>query len=186
MGYFEFIVAVLHREGRHIAFPTAEEAPENLAESLSLTLTADDLAGGALRIRGFWNRTADIYGGGTFADFQDPAIAPLGTLFDQSQNISRKWGVNASWERGFGPLNLVAGVDLLNDRTVQVLVQTGRAWVPPTDYRSIAPFGQANLALWDGKLRLAGGEYLLTDRVDDEILITCAIHSAPIDEWMNR
>lgn len=133
------------------------EAPENLAESLALTLTADDLAGGALRVRGFWNRTADIYGGGTFADFQDPAIAPVGTLFDQSQNISRKWGVNASWERGFGPLNLVAGVDLLNDHTVQILAQTDRAWVPPTDYRSIAPFGQANLALWDGKLRLAGG-----------------------------
>jgi iron complex outermembrane receptor protein len=133
------------------------EAPENLAESLSLTLTADDLAGGALRVRGFWNRTADIYGGGTFADFQDPAIAPQGTLFDQSQNISRKWGVNASWERGFGPLNLVLGTDLLNDHTVQKLAQTGRAWVPPTDYRSIAPFAQGNLALWDGKLRLAGG-----------------------------
>ncbi len=133
------------------------EAPENLAESLALTLTADDLAGGALRVRGFWNRTADIYGGGTFADFQDPAIAPVGTLFDQSQNISRKWGVNASWERGFGPLNIVAGVDLLNDHTVQKLAATGRAWVPPTDYRSIAPFGQANLALWDGKVRLAGG-----------------------------
>lgn len=133
------------------------DAPENLAESLALTLTADDLAGGALRVRGFWNRTADIYGGGTFADFQDPAIAPVGTLFDQSQNISRKWGINASWERGFGPLNIVAGVDLLNDHTVQVLAQTGRAWVPPTDYRSIAPFTQANLALWDGKVRLAGG-----------------------------
>jgi iron complex outermembrane receptor protein len=133
------------------------DAPENLAESLSLTLTASDLAGGALRLRGFWNRTADIYGGGTFADFQDPAIAPVGTLFDQSQNISRKWGVNASWERGFGPLNVVLGADLLNDHTVQVLAQTGRAWVPPTDYRSIAPFAQGNLALWDGKVRLAGG-----------------------------
>lgn len=133
------------------------DAPENLAESLALTLTADELAGGALRVRGFWNRTADIYGGGTFADFQDPAIAPLGTLFDQSQNISRKWGVNASWERGFGPLNMVFGVDLLNDHTVQLLAQTDRAWVPPTDYRSIAPFTQANLALWDGKVRLAGG-----------------------------
>ncbi len=133
------------------------EAPENLAESLALTLSADDLAGGSLRVRGFWNRTADIYGGGTFADFQDPAIAPVGTLFDQSQNISRKWGVNASWERGFGPLNIVLGTDLLNDHTVQKLAATDRAWVPPTDYRSIAPFGQANLALWDGKLRLAGG-----------------------------
>ncbi len=133
------------------------EAPENLAESLALTLTADDLAGGALRVRGFWNRTADIYGGGVFADFQDPAIAPVGTLFDQSQNISRKWGVNASWERGLGPLNLVLGLDLLNDHTVQKLAATDRAWVPPTDYRSIAPFAQGNLALWDGKVRLAGG-----------------------------
>jgi len=133
------------------------EAPENLAESLALSLTADDLLSGALRLRGFWNRTADIYGGGIFADFQDPAIAPVGTLFDQSQNISRKWGINASWERGFGPLNLVVGIDFLNDRTVQRLVQTDRAWVPPTDYRSIAPFTQANLALWDGRVRLAGG-----------------------------
>lgn len=133
------------------------EAPENLAETLSLTLTADNLIGGALRVRGFWNRTADIYGGGIFADFQDPAIAPLGTLFDQSQNISKKWGVNANWEREFGPLDLVLGVDLLNDSTVQKLVATDRAWVPPTDYRSIAPFAQANLKLLDGKLRLAGG-----------------------------
>ena len=133
------------------------EAPQNLAETASLTLAADALAGGSLRVRGFWNRTADIYGGGTFAEFQDPAIAPVGSLFDQSQNISRKWGLNSSWERGFGPLNLVVGLDLLNDATVQKLVATDRAWVPPTDYRSLSPFTQANLKLFDGKLRLAGG-----------------------------
>jgi len=144
----------------------AGEPPENLAETLSLTLSADELAGGALRVRGFWSRTADIYGGGVFADFQDPAIAPLGTLFDQSQNISRKWGVNASWERGMGPLNLVLGVDLLTDATVQKLEATDRAWVPPTDYRSIAPFTQANLKLFDGKLRFAGGLRWENVRID--------------------
>jgi iron complex outermembrane receptor protein len=142
------------------------DAPENIATSLSLTLTADALAGGSLRVRGFWNRTEDLYGGGTFADFQDPAIAPVGTLFDQSENISRKWGVNASWERGFGPLNLVLGADVLTDSTVQNLAQTDRAWVPPSDYRSIAPFTQANLALWDGKLRLAGGLRWENVRID--------------------
>lgn len=142
------------------------EAPQNVAETLSLTLTADDLAGGALRVRGFWNRTADIYGGGVFPDFQDPAIAPLGTVFDQSQNKSRKWGVNSSWERGFGPLNLVLGVDMLNDSTVQILAATDRAWVPPTDYRSIAPFTQANLKLFDGKVRLAGGLRWENVRID--------------------
>ena len=141
-------------------------APQNLAESLALTLTMDDLVGGALRVRGFWNRTADIYGGGAFAVFQDPAIAPVGSLFDQSQNVSRKWGVNASWERGFGPLNLVLGLDALQDRTVQRLVATGRAWVPTTDYRSISPFAQGNLKLFDGKLRLAGGLRWETVRID--------------------
>ncbi|MFM7348680.1 MAG: TonB-dependent receptor domain-containing protein [Erythrobacter sp.] len=58
------------------------------------------------------------------------------------------------------------GTDLLNDHTVQVLAQTGRAWVPPTDYRSIAPFAQGNLALWDGKVRLAGGVRWENVRID--------------------
>jgi iron complex outermembrane recepter protein len=43
------------------------------------------------------------------------------------------------------------------DRTAQTLLQTGREWVPQTDFRSIAPFVQGNLKLLDGKLRLAGG-----------------------------
>lgn len=137
--------------------PIQGEPPENLAETLSLTLTAGELAGGTLKARAFWNRTADIYGGGTFADFQDPALPPFGGFFDQSQNRSRKWGGSVSYERAVGPLTLLGGVDLLNDRTVQKLVASDRAWVPPTDYRSIAPFAQANLALWDDRIRLSGG-----------------------------
>ncbi|OYU72383.1 MAG: TonB-dependent receptor, partial [Alphaproteobacteria bacterium PA3] len=91
-----------------------------------------------------------------------PGLAPG----EAPENLSRKWGVNASWERGVGPLNLVIGVDLLNDHTVQKLAATGRAWVPPTDYRSIAPFTQVNLALWGGKVRLAGGARWENVRID--------------------
>ena len=36
-------------------------------------------------------------------------------------------------------------------------MQTDRAWVPQTDFRSLAPFLQGNLALADGLVRLAGG-----------------------------
>jgi iron complex outermembrane receptor protein len=81
-------------------------------------------------------------------------------LFDQSQNRSRKIGGKVSYERalpGIPGLTAIAGVDALIDRTEQRLIATGRTWVPPTEFRSLAPFGQLNLALLDGKLRLAGG-----------------------------
>lgn len=136
------------------------EAPRNQAETLSVRLAGDDLAGGDVTARLFWNRTRDIYGGGIFADFQDPRIAPLGSLFDQSQNRSEKWGLNLTYERsmpGLEALRLLFGFDLLHDSTVQKLIATDRAWVPPTDYRSLAPFVQANVALLDGRLKLSGG-----------------------------
>jgi iron complex outermembrane receptor protein len=93
------------------------------------------------------------------ATFQDALIAPVGTLFDQSQNRSRKIGGKISYERpvpGFEALTAIVGFDALWDKTEQRLIATNRVWVPPTDFRSFAPFGQLNLKLLDGKLRLAG------------------------------
>jgi iron complex outermembrane receptor protein len=134
----------------------------NRTESAALSLTDDDLGGGHLVAQIFWNRSRDTYGGepGFIATFQDPAIAPVGTLFDQSQNRSRKYGGKLSYERsvpGLDALTVTLGTDILFDTTEQRLIATGRSWVPPTDFRSIAPFGQANLQLFDGKMRLAGG-----------------------------
>src|SRR5690606_36373829 len=82
------------------------------------------------------------------------------TLFDQSQNRSRKVGDKISYERavpGFEALTLIAGFDALWDESEQRLITTNRAWVPPTKFRSFALFGQANLKLFDGVVRLAGG-----------------------------
>jgi len=128
-------------------------------ESAALTLTDTDLAGGNLIAQLFFNRSRDTYGGeiAPIATFQ---IVPGGTLFDQSQNRSRKYGGKLSYERtipGFEALTAIVGVDALYDLTEQRLIATGRTWVPPTDYRSIAPFTQANLALFDKKLRIAAG-----------------------------
>ncbi|MGX7897019.1 TonB-dependent receptor [Tsuneonella sp. HG222] len=136
------------------------ELPSNRAELLSAALTDDNLGGGTFALQGFFSRTRDIFGGGAFSTFQDPAIDPTGTLFDQSANQSRKLGGKVTYEReipGFEDLTLTAGFDMLFDRTAQTLVQTGRVWVPETDFRSLAPFAQANLALADGLIRLAGG-----------------------------
>ena len=139
---------------------TPGDPPSNRAELLSASLTAGDLAGGTLIVDGFFSRTRDIFGGLVTSSFQDPTIDPTGSLFDQSANLSRKLGGKISYERavpGFEDLVLTAGFDALFDRTKQYLVQTDREWVPETDFRSLAPFAQANLKLFDGVVRLAGG-----------------------------
>jgi iron complex outermembrane receptor protein len=136
------------------------EPPANLAESVQVTLTDASLAGGDFVSQVFWSRTRDTFGGGVFPDFQDPALPPFGSLFDQSENRSRKLGAKLSYERavpGFEALTATLGFDALFDRTAQVLIATDRVWVPQTDFRSLAPFGQLNLGLLDDRLRFAGG-----------------------------
>nr|WP_245842859.1 TonB-dependent receptor [Sphingomonas laterariae] len=142
---------------------TLGKAPRNLAQSASLSFTDDDLAGGNLVTQIFYSRTRDTFGASPAVagdTFQDTSIAPDGTLVDQSENRSRKIGGKFSYERsvpGWDALTATIGFDALFDKTEQTLIQTGRTWVPPTDFRSLAPFGQLNLALFDKKLRIAGG-----------------------------
>ncbi|HJV43592.1 TonB-dependent receptor [Caulobacter sp.] len=143
----------------------------NRVETISAALTSD-LHGGAFNAQVFFNRSRDTFGGDRNATFQDVRIAPNGTLFDQSSNRSRKLGARISYERavpGLEGLTATAGLDALNDRTEQLLIATGRAWVPPTKFQSLAPFIQGNYALLDGKLRLAGGLRFenVTLKVDD-------------------
>lgn len=138
------------------------EPAANRTESLVLSLTDTELFGGNLVSQVFWNRSRDTFGGeiAPIATFQDVLIAPVGTLFDQSQNRSRKYGGKVSYERavpGFEQLTAIVGFDALWDRTEQRLIATDRAWVPPTDFRSFAPFGQLNLGFFDNVVRLAGG-----------------------------
>jgi iron complex outermembrane receptor protein len=132
----------------------------NRVESLALSYTDSDVLGGAFMSQVFFNRSRDTFGGevNTQATFQDPRIAPIGTLFDQSQNRSRKLGAKFSYERTvLNALTATIGFDALFDKTEQALIATNRVWVPPSDFRSLAPFAQLNLKLFDGKLRLAGG-----------------------------
>ncbi len=136
------------------------EPAGNRVETLSAALTDSDLWGGNFNAQVFFNRSQDTFGGDRSATFQDTALAPLGTLFDQSSNRSRKLGVRTSYERsvpGVPGLTATVGLDAMNDRTEQRLIATGRAWVPPTEFKSVAPFLQTHFSLFDNRVRLTAG-----------------------------
>lgn len=153
-------------------------------DSVALSYTDTDLVGGNFVSQIFFNRSRDTFGGDPTAltSFQDIRIAPIGTLQDQSQNRSRKLGAKFSYERavpGFEALTTTIGLDLLKDKTEQRLIATGRTWVPPTDFRDIAPFAQFNLALFDKRLRLAGGIRWENAQIKIDDYVTLATTTTP-------
>lgn len=124
------------------------DAPHNETLTTSLSYRHDDLAGNDLRLKLYSQRFRGLFGGGRFDSFQDPAIAPNGTLFDQSQNESDKLGAKLTVSRDglFDErLQLTGGLDVLQDETRQMLAATGREWVPQTRFRNYAPYLQAEL-----------------------------------------
>lgn len=135
------------------------EGASNKVTAISLNYTNDDFFGQKLRIQGFRQDFAATYGAEALpqATFQDPAYGP--DLIDQSQNNSEKNGIKLTLVKNDIanlPVNLVYGVDLLQDKTWQQLIQTGRAWVPPSEYENIAPYIQAEFTGID-KLTLTSG-----------------------------
>jgi iron complex outermembrane receptor protein len=128
-------------------------------EQVTASYRHNDFAGGTL--------TADLY----FAnqqmrfppedgdDRQDPLIvAPPARLVDQSEIHTRKKGLRTAWARPdflAQGLELRTGVDLVQDTAEQRLALTGRLWVPPMVYKSIAPYAQLSYDL--GPLTLSGG-----------------------------
>ncbi|MNQ34144.1 Ferric aerobactin receptor precursor [compost metagenome] len=135
------------------------KAPQNEVLATSLTYSDTDLAGNQLTAQLFSQRFRARYGGNILASFQDPAIAPVGTLFDQSQNESDKYGGKLSLSRDDlfdGTLKLTGGLDFLQDTTSQMLIATDREWVPETVFQNLAPFLQAEVRATE-RLTLHGG-----------------------------
>ncbi len=132
----------------------------NEALNLSVAYSHSNLLGGELTLQGFYYDFYALYGGGTFPAFQDPAIAPAGTLFDQSALSSEKYGTKLTFVRDntfWDGLQLAAGVDYLRDKTYQELAQTDRLWVPEMIYKGWAPFVQLEQRLMDDRLRVSAG-----------------------------
>lgn len=122
------------------------EGARNKVTTASLNYTNDLFLGHSLRVQAFSQDFAATYGAEAIplATFQDPAYGP--NLIDQSQNNSEKLGMKVTLAKdqvaGL-PLNLVYGVDVLQDETWQALIQTGRSWVPESRYENYAPYIQA-------------------------------------------
>ncbi|NMG45305.1 TonB-dependent receptor [Aromatoleum toluvorans] len=135
------------------------DAPKNEALTSSLSYTHAKLAGNEIGVQLYSQRFRALFGGGTETAFQDPRIAPRGTLFDQSQNESEKLGAKFTVKRDGlldNRLMLTGGFDVLQDKTRQRLVDTDRDWVPETRFRNFAPFVQAELRPFQ-RLKLQGG-----------------------------
>ncbi|MDH5823816.1 TonB-dependent receptor [Luteimonas sp. RD2P54] len=125
----------------------------------ALAYTNADVFGGTLQADVYRASQAMRYPAEDGIDRQDPDIAPIGELIDQSEIATEKKGLRASWTRSeifaVPGLELRAGVDLVEDEAQQRLAITNRVWVPPMVYESTAPYAQLT---WDiGPLTLSGG-----------------------------
>lgn len=118
---------------------------KNKATTASINYSKQDFLGQSLSIKVFHQDFAATYGAqvSPIATFQDAEYGE--NLIDQSQNNSEKTGMKVTVvndELMQLPISLVYGFDILQDKTWQALVQTGRTWVPETQYINYAPYAQ--------------------------------------------
>lgn len=139
--------------------PLAGKADFNDFRQYVLSYTNGDLLGGFLKLDLYRASQAMRFPPDMGPDRQDPLIAPVGTLIDQSEIASEKKGAKLSWSRnsifGVEGLELRGGVDVVEDEAQQSLALTGRVWVPPLLYKSTAPWTQVSYDI--GPLTLSGG-----------------------------
>jgi iron complex outermembrane receptor protein len=136
------------------------KAPFNEVKTTSLVYTDSDLAGMELKAQAFHQDFKGRYGASTSGSFQDPNTAE--TIYDQSQNESKKVGAKVSLTKDGlldDRLTVVTGVDVLQDTTSQKLILTDRTYVPETTYQNYAPFAQFELQATDRLILQAGARY---------------------------
>ena len=124
----------------------------------AVNYTHNDLFGGILASTLYFAKQSMRFPGDNGADRQDPLIAPLGTLVDQSEIRSLKYGLRTSYafkDLLIDGLEARFGLDAVHDETEQRLALTNRVWVPPLKYTSFGPYVQLS---WDiGPVTLSGG-----------------------------
>jgi iron complex outermembrane receptor protein len=140
--------------------PFGGKAEFNDFRQYAVSYTNEELFGGSLQAQVYHATQAMRFVAETGgADKQDPLIAPLGTLTDQSEVNSKKKGLRTGYTRAslfdVTGLEIRAGVDVVRDETEQRLALTNRTWVPPMEYSSTAPYAQLSYDV--GPLTFAGG-----------------------------
>lgn len=135
----------------------------------SLSYVHHDLAGMELNAMLFNQEFEGLFGADNSSTFQDPLIAPVGTLYDQSRSTASKWGSKISLSKDGmldGRFKLTAGIDTLIDKGKQDLYGTGRTYVPESEYRNLSLFAQGEFRLLDDLTLHAGVRH---ERADLEI-----------------
>lgn len=136
----------------------AGQPAENKVTSSALTFTDRELFGGELTLNVFHQDFAATYGASDTAGTRNTFRVNGVPTLDQSRIVADKRGVRTTWVRTFddlGRLGVVTGLDYLADETAQVLVLTGRTWVPFTTYEGWSPYLQLEKPF--GPLTLSGG-----------------------------
>ncbi|HYP17072.1 MAG TPA: TonB-dependent receptor [Opitutus sp.] len=129
---------------------------ENEITSAALTFTDHALFDGELTLNLFAQDFSATYGATTSAN--NTFVLNGQPTLDQSRIVAEKHGVRTTWVRTFdelGSLGIVTGFDYLSDETAQVLVLTGRTWVPFTTYQGWSPYLQLEKPF--GPVSLSGG-----------------------------
>lgn len=153
--------------------------PRNKVRSASIDYRHNDLAGGYLTVQLFGHEFSALYGATNTSTFQDRNIAPVGTLYDQSQVVTDKRGSRMTWVRPdllVPGLELTAGVDWLQDNPQQRLAGTGRTWVPELKFRSLAPFTQLEYEF--GPVTVRGGVRYEDAKLDVDTYTTLAAYGS--------
>ena len=130
----------------------------NRFQQYVVNYTNSALFGGSLATTLYFAKQEMRFPGDNGSSKQDPEIAPIGTLYDQSEIRSRKYGLRTSYSHPdflLQGLELRFGVDLVHDETEQYLAVTNRVWVPPMKYNSVGPYLQ--LSYDNGPITLSGG-----------------------------
>lgn len=139
--------------------PPNAKAEFNDFNQYALAYNHSNLLGGSLNVQIYKASQAMRFLAEGGDDRQDPLIAPLGTLIDQSEINSQKKGLRSSWSHkdlfAVTGLEVNAGFDVLDETAQQKLALTDRVWVPPMNFTSRAPFLQASYER--GPVTLSGG-----------------------------
>lgn len=128
----------------------------NKVTTANLTYSHADWLGNAVDLQLYSQRFRSQFGTSPYFPYLDDSGS---TSYDQTRNESDKLGAKFTIHRDGlldDHLSLTAGVDILKDETRQMLVHTGRIYVPETEFDNRALFLQGDLNLTDSLMVQAG------------------------------
>ncbi|NRB55522.1 MAG: TonB-dependent receptor [Salinicola sp.] len=137
-------------------------APYNRVWTTGVTWDDYDLAGMHLNVLAFYQDYESLFGATNSGSFQDPSIAPVGTLYDQTMAETQKYGLKTSltkdglWD---DRIKLTLGLDVMRDETEQSLWGTDRTYVPEIRYTDISPFVQVDFSPIESVTLSAGARH---------------------------